>query len=69
MSATTRSHVNQRGRVDLPFIQVLATGLISSRVYHDEKKTKQHRHRENALVGRKAKISLEGTFALLRETK
>ena len=81
MSATTRSHVNQRGRVDLPFIQVLATGLISSRVNHDgnENKTKQnnqnktkqkqHRHRENALVGRKAKISLEGTFALLRETK
>ena len=81
MSATTRSHVNQRGRVDLPFIQVLATGLISSRVNHDETKTKQnkrkqtktkqkqHRHRENALVGRKAKISLEGTFALLRETK
>ncbi len=33
----------------------------------DEKKTKQHRRREKALVERKTKISLEGTFALLRE--
>ena len=40
----------QRGRVDLPFIQVPATGLISSRVNHDERKTnktKENKQKQN----------------------